>query len=178
VAPALDPALLKAMTAPVVERLARRATECREGGEFSPLLANASEAWWELYKCNCARLRVAETPVEVMVSTLALLNGLLEREEAMANDALLPLSDTQVGDVRATIRKARNLGKATLGHLEEAIQINSHMKVQLSTMLDGVTGAMETIPLAVRALQTAEAATAAAAEATAEAPPPLERAAD
>ena len=168
--------MLKAMTAPVVERLARRATECREGGEFSPLLASASEAWWELYKCNCARLRVAETPVEVMVSTLALLNGLLEREEAVANDALLPLSDSQVGDVRATIRKARNLGKATLGHLEEAIQINSHMKVQLSTMLEGVTDAMETIPPAARALQAAtETATA---EATAEAPPPLERAAD
>ena len=168
------------MTAPVVERLARRATECREGGEFSPLLTNASEAWWERHECNRARLRVAETPVEVMVSTLALLNGLLEREEAVANDATLPLSDTQVGDVRATMRKARNLGKATLGHLEEAIQINAHMKVQLSTMLEGVTGAMETIPPAARALQAAAAAaeTTATEEATAEAPPPVERAAD
>jgi hypothetical protein len=173
-APFWDVTLLKAMTAPVVDRLARRATECRERGEFSPLLATASEAWWERYECNSARLRVAENATEVLVATLALLNGVLEREEAMANDATLPLSASQVGDVRAMMQQARDLGKEVLPNLEQAIQINdslvrsnAQMRSHLSTMLENSVAAMETIQPAVRALQ---AASAAAVEAPVEQP--------
>ena len=92
----------------------------------------------------------------------------------MSNDATLPLSASQVGDVRAMMRKARNLGNATLGGLEQAIRINEslqrsneQMRAQLSTMLESSMAAMETIQPAVRALQ---APSAAAEEAPVEQP--------
>ena len=170
-APAVEVSHLQAMTKPVCERLARRIVErSRPWGSSASTTTTtttttAEEAWWDRLEGNHARLRDATTPTDVLTAALSLLDAALEKEEAMSNDATLPLSASQVGDVRAMMQKARDLGKETLPNLEQAIQINeslvrsnAQMRAHLSTMLESSMAAMETIQPAVRALQAASAA--------------------
>jgi len=164
-AAALEAAHLKAMTAPVVERLARRIAGCaRPWGRAAPCPAAeaAGDPWRERFEANRDRLGAATSATEAMAATLALLDGVLEREEAMATDPTLPLSASQVGDVRAMMQRAGNLGRQTLGGLEQAVaqaralgDANAQLTARLSTMLEGSVAAMETLPPAARALEAA-----------------------
>ena len=107
-----------------------------------------------------------------MTATLALLDGMLDKEEAMSNDATLPLSAHQVADVRAMMHHARDIGNQTLLGLEQAIEQSATVarraeetRQLLNSMHQGVMAAMDRVPAAVAAVQSAAAAAAP--------PPPL-----